>query len=495
MRIALITLLVVCLTPFATAQRAPLFTQDFSPEEFAARREAVYDAIGASGIALLQGAPSPRGYTRFRQTNEFYYLTGVEVPHALVLLDGASRSATLYLPHRNARREAGEGRMLAAEDTDFFSDLGYAGVYGPELLGEHLGRQLRRAGVTVFTPFSPAEGTAESRDLGLRVNADIASDPWDGRPTREAAFMQLLEQRFPGIVLADLTPTLDALRLVKSDGELALIRKATRLSGLALMEAARSTVPGIMEEELDAVARYIFLRHGAQGDAYYSLIAGGPNAFFPHYHAGKSPLVDGELVLMDYAPDVGYYMSDVTRMWPVNGRFSKEQRELYGFYLACYKAILSHIRPEVTAAQIRREAVKDMDAAFAAASFTKPAHREAARAFVESYRAGSQREDARLGHWVGMATHDVGDYTGPLKPGMVFTIEPALRVPEEMIYIRLEDLIIITEAGAEIVSDFVPMEIEDLERLMEEPGMLQDSAKELDAALMQALDPDMARKR
>ncbi|MDZ4700024.1 MAG: Xaa-Pro peptidase family protein [Rhodothermales bacterium] len=476
---------VLAFSPLTTAQNVPLFTEDFPPEEFNARREAIYDAIGPDAIALLQGAPSPRGYTRFRQTNEFYYLTGVEAPHALVVLDGSTRSASIYLPHRHERREAGEGKMLSAEDAAFMRDeLGFADTYGPELLAEHLVRFTRR-GMTVFTPFSPAEGLAESRDLGLRVNADIASDPWDGRPSREANFIDLLETRFTGIVLADLTPALDALRLIKSERELALIRKATRLSGLSLMEAMRSTVPGIKEQELDAVARFIYHRHGAQGDAYYALVATGTNAFFPHYHKGKSTLKDGELILMDYAPDVGYYMSDVTRMWPVNGRFNRTQRELYGFYLACYSAILKHIRPNATPAQIRRDAVVDMEAALAAATFSQPNHRAAAAAFVDSYRAASQGENGRLGHWVGMATHDVGDYYGPLKPGMVFTIEPALRVPEEMIYIRLEDLIIITETGAEIVSDFVPMDIPGVERLMEESGLLQDSAKELDAALMQ----------
>jgi Xaa-Pro aminopeptidase len=480
----LILLGLIALSQPASAQNVPLFTEDFPPEEFAARREAVYDAIGPDAIALVQGAPSPRGYTRFRQSNEFYYLTGVEAPHALVLLDGSTRTSTLYVPHRHERREAGEGKTLSAEDAPFIrEELGFTGAYGPELLAEHLVR-FTRSGMSVFTPFSPAEGLAESRDLGLRVNADIASDPWDGRPSREASFMNLLEARFPGIVLIDLTPTLDALRLIKSERELALIRKATRLSGLSLMEAMRSTVPGIKEHELDAVARFIYHRHGAQGDAYYALIATGINAFFPHYHKGKSVLQDGELILMDYAPDVGYYMSDVTRMWPVNGRFNKTQRELYGFYLACYSAILKHIRPNATPAQIRRDAVVDMEAALAAATFSQPNHSEAAAAFVDSYRAASEGEMGRLGHWVGMATHDVGDYYGPLKPGMVFTVEPALRVPEEMIYIRLEDLIIITETGAEIVSDFVPMDIQGVERLMEESGLLQDSAKELDAALM-----------
>ena len=112
-----------------------------------------------------------------------------------------------------------------------------------------------------------------------------------------------------------------------------MIRRATRLSGLALIESMRSTKPGQYERELDGLARFIFYRNGAQGDAYYSLIASGRNAWYPHYNAGKRKMEDGDFLLMDYAPDYGYYMSDVTRMWPVNGKFSQWQRDLYGFYL------------------------------------------------------------------------------------------------------------------------------------------------------------------
>jgi Xaa-Pro aminopeptidase len=252
-----------------------------------------------------------------------------------------------------------------------------------------------------------------------------------------------------------------------------MIEKATRLSGLALMEAMRSTVPNIYEYELDAVAKYVFYRDGAQGDAYYSLIASAQNAYWPHYNAGKRKMLDGDFLLMDYAPDFGYYMADVTRVWPVNGKFNAWQRELYGFYLTCYRAVLKHIRPGVTAQVIIQEAVRDMDAALASSKFSKPEYERAAREFVMSYKQSTSNPRASLGHWVGMATHDVGVDSGPLRAGMVFTIEPALRVPEEKIYVRMEDMIVITDRGARIISDFVPMDIEGIEKVMREEGMLQ----------------------
>ena len=453
----------------------PLFTKDFAPEEFAQRRSKIYDAIGPNAVAVLQGAPSPAGYTRFRQSNEFYYVCGIEAPHAYLLLDGKTRRASLYLPHRNESRERSEGKVLSAEDATLVMQLsGIEGVYASEFLGEHLARAARTPDKTsLYTCFAPAEGFAMSRDLALRLISDMAADPWDGRPPREGHFVDLLRTRFPHFEIKNLTPILDQLRLIKSAAEIAVIRKATRLSCFALMEGMRSTKPGIFEYELDGMAKFIYYRNGAQGEAYYSLIASGTNAWYGHYNAGKRQMQDGDFLLMDFAPDVSYYMSDITRMWPVNGKFNQWQRELYDFYLACYQAILQAIRPGVTAAQIKQEAVKVMESTLAQSKFSKPEYQAAAKKFVDSYREGAQNPEGYLGHWVGMATHDVGTYTGPLKAGMVFTIEPSLRVPEEKINIRLEDLIVITETGKEVISDFLPMDRAGIEKLMAEKGLLE----------------------
>ena len=455
-----------------------LFTKNFTPEEFAQRREKIYDAIGNEALALLQGAPSPSGYVRFRQSNEFFYVCGIEVPHAYVLLDGRSRRTSLYLPNRNEQRERAEGKVLSAEDAELVRQLsGVDAVYSTDLLGEHLARYARNPRqATLYTPFSPAEGTAMSRDLALRSLSDASSDPWDGNLSREARFIQHLRNRFPHFQIQNLTPILDELRLIKSPAEIAMIRKATRLSGQALIEAMRATMPGIYERELDAVAKFVFYRNGAQGDAYYSLVASASNAWYPHYNAGTRQMQDGDFLLMDYAPDVGYYMSDVTRVWPVNGTFNSWQVELYDFYLTCYQAILKSIRPGILASTIKAEAAAAMAAHLEKSTFSKPHYLKAAQDFVKSYQSSSQSSYASLGHWVGMATHDVGSHDGPLRAGMVFTIEPALRVPEEKIYIRLEDVIVVKADGIEILSDFVPMERKAIEKVMSEPGMLNSYA-------------------
>jgi Xaa-Pro aminopeptidase len=467
----------------ARAQDVPLFTADFPPEEFAARRGAIYDAVKKDGVAVVQGAPSPPGYTRFRQSNDFYYLTGIESPHAYLLLDGDTRRATLFLPHRNEGRERSEGKLLSAEDADLVKKLsGIDAVQPIELLLEDLARRGRSGGArAVYTPFLPAEGSSMSRDLGLREVADLGNDPWDGQIPREGRFVRLLQERFPWLEVKNLTPALDATRLIKSPREIALIKRATRLACLALLEGMRSTTPGLYEHELDGLARFFFYRNGAQGEAYYSLIASGPNAVFPHYNAGKRRLKDGELLLMDFAPDVGYYMSDITRMWPVNGRFSPWQRELYGFYLACYRSILKAIRPGATPGAIMKVAAGEMDKTLAAARFSKPVYEAGAREFVTRYREAADTRP-RLGHWVGMATHDVGSDEGPLRPGMVFTIEPALRVPEEQIYIRLEDLVIVTDSGTDLPSEWLPMDMAAIEKVIAEDGLLQRIPRDAEGA-------------
>ena len=476
MRTSSSLLFAMMLSCIAIAQDIPMFTSDFPPGEFAQRRAKIYEAIGPNAIAVMQGAPSPQGYTRFRQWNEFYYVCGVEVPHAYIVFDGAQQRATLFLPHRNPARERSEGKLLSAEDEDLVKQLtGVDAVAGTDLLGEYLARVARSSAITtIYTPHMPPEGAAMSRDLAIRYNADVIADPWDGRAGREVHFISLLKERFPMFVMKDLSPVLDELRLIKSPRELALIRKATRLGGLALIEGMRSTKPGMMEYELDAMAKYVYFRNGAQGEAYYSLIASGPNSLIGHYNAGKRMMKDGDWLLFDFSPDVGYYMSDVTRVWPVNGKFTPQQKELYNFYLACYRAILKGIRPGATPHELKKGIVAEMEQILAKTKFSKQIYTDAAARFVANYKSSAMNPKTSMGHWTGMATHDVGEYGGILKPGMVFTIEPSLVVREENINVRLEDLIIVTETGSENASAFIPMEIDEIEKVMSETGMLQN---------------------
>jgi Xaa-Pro aminopeptidase len=464
-------ILIISLPLLLVGEEIPYFTSDFTREEFKQRREAIYDQIGNSAIAIVQSAPMPDSYVKFRQSNQFYYLCGVETWNSYLVLDGSQRKATIFLPHkRNV-----EGQMFAAEDLHHINKMtGLNAAMPVDDMGEFLARLSYRSSIkSIYTPFFSFEGLAMSRDLASIGGADIAVNPWDGRPPRAANFVNLLRSRFPHFEVKNLSPILDDMRLIKSPAELALIRRATVLSGQAIMECMRSMESGLFEFEIAALAKFIFSRNGAQGDAYHAIAASGPNMVHPHYNANFRKMEDGDFFILDYAPDYKYYMSDLTRTWPVNGKFNSWQRELYGFYARCYQAILKAIRPHETAAVIIAEAVIEMKKALSQTEFSKEIYKKAAERFVDRFTRASSYAGSRLGHWVGLSTHDVGNDSGPLRPGMVFTIEPALRVPEENIYIRCEDLIIIHDDHAEIASDFLPLTIDDVEKLMKEEGLLQ----------------------
>ncbi len=444
-----------------------LFQRNFSPEELAARRSAVFDRIGGDDVALLQGAPAPATSEFFRQTNDFYYLCGVEVPHAYLLLDGRTRTTTLYLPHRDTALERSEGRRLAAEDSVETEELtGIESVQGTEGLSLDLQRLvLKRGHFRCYTPLSPAEGARAMRDQLLRAAATSASDPWDSAPTREALFVQRLRERFPMLEIADLSPVLDRLRLVKSDAELHLLRVAGRLSALAVTEAMRCTRPGVMEFELAAVANLCFTAGGARGEGYHAIIGGGANAWYAHYGRLGSALRGGDLVLMDYAPDVAYYTSDIGRMWPVNGRYSPLQRAAYGFIVEYHRELLQRIGPGAVPSDILEESAAKMRDRIETFSFPEPGYKEAALAALPV--------TGHLSHPVGMSVHDVGDYTNaPLEAGMVFSVDPMMWVHEAHAYIRCEDTVVVTAGGAEVLTAGAPLDPDDVERAMTEPSDL-----------------------
>jgi Xaa-Pro aminopeptidase len=458
----------------ATQAGRPQFSTYFTKAAFAARRAKIADAIGPRGVALVQGAPSVHSSALFRQSNEFFYVTGVTVPQAYLLIDGDSKKSRLYLPHGDARRAATEGDVITAEDADAVTAMtGIDQVHAIDRLADDI-KGMTPMPTAIYLPFQPAEGDAESRDGGRRVNADAAADPWDGREPREQRFADLIKAKVPGVEIKDLSPTLDGLRAIKDAEELRVIDKATKIGGDALIEAMRSTKPGIREAELDAVARFIFVRNGAQGEAYRAIVASGPSAMNQHHRASERVMPGDELVVMDYCPDVSYYRCDVTRTWPVGGKFTPWQRELYGFYNACYEAILYGIKPNVTATSVLEGAIVKMDARLASTKWSKPEYEKGAKEFVDQFRRSvANPNGGSLGHAVGMATHDMGGGTGLLKPGLVFTIEPALRVPERNVYIRSEDMIVITPTGAKILSDWVPRRMDAIEKTMAEPGLLQ----------------------
>jgi Xaa-Pro aminopeptidase len=451
------------------AQDRHHYQSDFPKEELAARRSAVFDAVGSNAIALIQGASGLPGFSVFRQSNTFYYLTGLESAHAYLLMNGKTRQSAIYLPHRDEDTEHSQGKVLSAEDSELITRLvGVEHVKGIEFLSADLigAGLIRPPALLLYTEFSPAENGTDSRDELLFAQARASADPWDGQPAREALFIHKLKERVPQFEIRDLSPILDAMRVIKSPKEIELIREATQIAGLGIIEAMKSTQPGVYEYQLDAAAKYHFHLHGARGDGYASIVGGGTNAYMGHYFRKSDALKDGDLVLMDYAPDYHYYTSDVTRIWPVNGKFTPEQKELYNYIVAYRDALFRYIRPGVTAAEVLDKAAADMTRYLAGKKFAKPAHLKAVQDGLK-FRGHFQ-------HPVGMAVHDVGRVHGvPLLPGMVFTIDPMIWIHDEQLYIRIEDVALVTADGVENLSAFVPSVPEVVEATIAEKGLTE----------------------
>jgi Xaa-Pro aminopeptidase len=449
-----------------------VFTEVFPPGEFAARRAQVMAAIG-DAVAVVQGAVEKPAELAFRQSAQFFYLTGVEVPRAILVMDGRAKTSTLYIEPAGFRVRALGPSLTAGPEAAKITGLD--AVLPRDQLTAAV-QAFGRDGRKFFTTFGMDVVGGGSRAEANGVETATKRDPWDGRPTRNDAWLEKLRAATgkPDLIVENLDPIVDRLRVIKSPREIAVIREATRIAGLGIMEAMREAEPGLYEYELQAVAEYVFKKHGSQGPAYFALVATGPNMVYSHYHKGTRKLAAGDLVQFDYAPDYNYYVSDVTRVFPANGKFTPLQREFYTIYLKMYQALMSEIRPGVPVRDLLQAAGRKMDAAIQATTFTSAHIKAAALRFADRYKAS---QGSSFGHAIGLEVHDVGRGRPPegtpvtLEPGQLFTIEPALQVPEEGLAMRLEDALLVTATGYENLSAFVPVEIAAIEKLMAEPGI------------------------
>jgi Xaa-Pro aminopeptidase len=468
----------------ATLVAQPVFTDVFPPEEFAARRARVIEKIG-DAVAVVLGTTEPPGEMPFRQNTQFHYLCGVVEPRAILIIDGRTKKTTLFLNPRNEQQVSSmygpamspgddaaqrSGLDLVLPRVPFFGGRGRGGAENtaPPQRSEFqiaMDAFVRDARL-FYTPFRvEVLGSVSGGDPDKLWNNN-KTDPWDGRTSREEAFRAHLTQIAPNSEIRDLDPIVNQLRGIKSTREIAVIREATRIAGLGIMEAMRDTRPGMYEYELQADSEFVFKKYGAFGAAYFALIATGPNTYYTHYNRNTGQLKDGDLVQFDYAPDYRNYQSDVTRVWPANGKFTPWQREYYETYRKLYQAVMTSIKVHATPVEVIRAAVEKMDAIMASHKFTDDKIKNAAAKFVETYRKQAESDRGGLGHSVGMEVHDVRLPTHTLEPGEIFTIEPEMRIEELHLGLRLEDMLLITDRGYENLSSFVPIEIADIEKLM-----------------------------
>lgn len=409
----------------------------YSPEEFAARRQRLAAAL-KRGTLVMFGATTPMPGLRFRQDNDFFYLTGNEALNAALVMDAASGDAHLFMPKLTATEIRFEGPNWL-EEPDAARKYGFTSIQPLSAMPEFLARRRGAPGVeTLWTRLSERDTVSQGRvDIAIST-ARRLGNPFAQHPTEDALRVAALRERFPFYVVEDVTPHLDRLRLIKTPREIEILRYNGRISAEAVRRAIQITAPGRFEYELEAEATHWMVKHGLQSVAYPAIVASGPMGNRWHYEDSGRRLNAGELVVMDYGGSLDYLTIDITRTWPVSGQFTDMQLKAYQTTLDAQKAIIAAIRPGVTR-QVVRSLAEDI--------FRK-------QGFDPRY--------AYVGHYVGLSVHDVGDWALPFEAGMVMAIEPIVDIPEQQLHIRVEDTILVTPTGAEILSTGLPKEVNEL---------------------------------
>jgi Xaa-Pro aminopeptidase len=409
----------------------------YGPEEFTARRQKLAGVL-REGTLVMFGATGATPGLRFRQDNDFFYLTGNEAPNAVLVMDVPSGRSALFMPKLSERQTRYEGGNWL-DEPDAARRHGLAAIYPLTDLHEFLAREHDLPGpLTVWTRLSERDEVNYGR-IDTAINqARRLNNPFAQHPSEDAARLASLRSQFPYFELRDVTPQLDRLRTIKTPREIEILRYNGRISAEAVKRAIQATAPGRFEYELHAEASYWLLKHGMQGDAYPAIVGSGPMGNQWHYEDNGRKMNAGELVVMDYAGSLDYLTMDITRTWPVSGRFTEAQLKAYRTDLEGQKAAIAAIRPGVS--------------------------RDAVRKIAEDIfsRNGFPPAYAYLGHYVGLSVHDVGDWNLPFEPGMVLTMEPIIDLPDQKLHIRIEDTVLVTPNGAEVLSTGVPKEVDEV---------------------------------
>jgi Xaa-Pro aminopeptidase len=414
----------------------------FSKEEMTRRREALMARLD-EGVVILFGdcLPTPGGH--FRQDNDFYYFTGIEDMGAILIMAPKTKESFLFLPRQTAREMMVEGENLL-KDEDAKKKTGFTEIHPVTYFDEFLARNARRYGLTFHVRLSPRDSVDNARWETMIFEGRKNRTHYNDQISLDNYRIKKLRERYPVMSMSDIAPLIDETRLIKSAEEIEILRRNGKISAEGVKQAMLATQPGVFEYQIEAAATHVILKNGAKGVAYPPIVGSGPNSCIWHYDENSRKVEDGDLVLMDFGADLDYLCMDITRTWPVSGKFTPEQREVYEVVLAVQKACIEAYRPGFTS-----EDVQNYVAAVMKKKGLDP----------RGLRGG-------IGHYVGMCVHDVGPHGVPLKEGMVFAIEPALYYPEKEIGIRIEDTILITKDGCEVLSKDVPKELEEIERLM-----------------------------
>jgi Xaa-Pro aminopeptidase len=411
--------------------------------DYHARREALAKKAGGVVVLLAPLEPMDSVYA-FRQENNFYYLSGVTVPGAGLLIAPASEAQgdapvrayteILFLPPRNLRLEKFTGPQMGADDPNAPKLTGFDRVEEMGKLPEEVAKLLANQRPVVYTELaSPGSMPASEDMLGFL------------RHSNAMVFFQ------------DVKPMLSSLRTVKDAGEIALLQKAVDASVAAHFAAMKAAKPGVKEYEISALMQYEWDKRGCERPSYAPIVGSGHNSTVLHYSENTNTMKAGDVVVIDAAAEYSMYAADITRTLPINGHYTARQKEIYDIVLGAQEAAMAAF-----------QSGKSMLVGDAENSLNK-----VARDYIKTHGKDLHGQPLDqyfihgLGHYIGLDVHDPGDYKVPLGPGMAFTIEPGIYIPEENIGVRIEDDFLVGADGKLIeLSAALPSKTEDVEKAM-----------------------------
>jgi Xaa-Pro aminopeptidase len=425
------------------AGNAMLANQPLS--EYKTRRQKLLERI-KDGVVILVGAREEDlgEVGRFRQKNDFMYLTGVETPAAYVMLvpaglyAGKPAQETVFIPARNLQKERWTGPQVGPGN-EAEQKFGVQEVASAATFKERLTAMLSAP------PFKTEAGKPPAK---LYTNIPAATDALH---VREQEFVQMVRQIAPHVQMADVSSTIGELRKIKTPAEITLLQKAIDITGEAQQDVAQTIKPGVFEYQAQAALEFAFMRNGAERPGFPSIVGSGIYSTVLHYNENRKKIEAGDLVVVDVGAEYSYYTADITRTYPASGKFTARQREIYQLVLDAQRAAEKAFKlGQSSLAQLNQVASDVMKAS--------PLRDKQGNTLERYFIHG-------LGHWLGMDVHDVGGY-GNLPVGSVFTIEPGIYIPEERLGVRIEDDYLVTEKGLVKLSAKIPSEPEQIERLM-----------------------------
>ena len=435
----------ICILLAIVLSASPAIAQEpFNKAEFAARREKVLQKIGDSVAIVFANEEHPHA-VKYREAPDFFYLTGIEEPGALLFLDGKEKTAIVAAAKKPDWKVRSEGPGLR-DLKDGATVYGFTAVVPLENLYSSFNFRMGTA-KKLFVPLSPPDQLQLGRiEVVMHDGLDMTL-PF-ARVSRVKNMVAGLHSWQPHLELVDISPILDELRWVKSPYEIERMRMAGKIGAEGVKEAIKGTKPGMYEYELEAAARFVYVKRGARGDAFTPIVASGPNTLIFHYNKNNRKMQAGDVVYMDYGADYDYYTSDITRTWPVGEKFTPEQEKMYRCILEARAAIIAVIKPGAVVADLQN----------------------AAEAVYKKHGFGAEfsQSGRYVGHPIGMSVHDVGEDDWKFVPGVVFNVEPLLSDRKNNVHVRLEDTVLVTTTGSENLTAGVPAELNEIYALMKQ---------------------------